>query len=167
MSNEKAMIIHFIAGLMKKTFYKVSQHFSKRYKLFKGQINKKVDLSNCATKAGLKKASGVGGSNLAAKSNLASLKAKTDKIDIDKWKAVPVDLIKLNNVVNNEVVKKTVYNKLVSKEFNIDTSGFVLTTKYNGGKSDLEKKVSDADKKILILVDLLKKKQIVMLKLLK
>ena len=38
------------------------------------------------------------------------------------------------------------YDKLVGK-VNIDTSGFVLKTKFNTDKSDLEKKTSDADKK--------------------
>ena len=57
------------------------------------------------------------------------------------------------------------YDKLVSKFDNIDTSRFVLKTKYNTDKSDL-KKISDADKKTLIPADLLKK-QIIMLKLLK
>ena len=42
---------------------------------------------------------------------------------------------------------KTVYDKLVAKVNNIDTSGFVLKTKYDVDKSDLEKKISDADKK--------------------
>ena len=73
---------------------------------------------------------------------------------------------KLSNVVNYEVVKKTVYDKLVEKVNAIDTSGFVLKTKYDTDKSDLEKKINEADKKILILVDLLKR-QIIMLKLLK
>ena len=40
------------------------------------------------------------------------------------------------------------YNKLVTKINNIDTSGFVLKTKYNADKSELEKKISDTDKKI-------------------
>ena len=48
-------------------------------------------------------------SKLAAKSHLASLKAEVGKIGPEKLKAVSVDLNKLNNVVNNEVVKKTVY----------------------------------------------------------
>ena len=49
------------------------------------------------------------------------------------------------------------YDKLVAKVNNSDTSGFVLKTKYDTDKSDLEKKVTDADKNFLILVDLLKK----------
>ena len=35
------------------------------------------------------------------------------------------------------------YDKLVSKVNSIDTSTFVLKTKYGADKSDLEKKVSD------------------------
>ena len=58
------------------------------------------------------------------------------------------------------------YDKLVAIVNNIDTGRFVLKSKYDTVKSDLEKKISDADKKILILVDLLKN-QIVMLKLVK
>ena len=41
---------------------------------------------------------------------------------------VPVDLSKLSDVVKNDVVKKTVYDKLVAKVNSIDTSGFVLKT---------------------------------------
>ena len=81
-----------------------------------------LDLSNYATKTDLKEATGIDTSNLAAKSDLASLKAETDKIDVDKLKAVPVDLSKLSNVANNDVVKKTVYDKLVAKVNAIDTS---------------------------------------------
>ena len=59
---------------------------------------------------------------------------------------VPVDLSKLTNVVKNEVVKKTVYDKLVAKVNNIDTSGFVLKTKYDADKTELEKKIPDTSK---------------------
>ena len=45
-----------------------------------------------------------------------------------------MDLSKLSNVVNNEVVKKIVYNKLVTKVNNIDISGFVLKNEYNTDK---------------------------------
>ena len=34
---------------------------------------------------------------------------------------VTADLSKLSNVVNNKVVKKTEYDKLVTKVYNIDT----------------------------------------------
>ena len=59
---------------------------------------------------------------------------------------------KLSNVIKNDVVKKAEYNKLVAKVDNIDTAGFLLKTTYGTVKSDLEKKISDADKKFLIQV---------------
>ena len=84
----------------------MSQYFPIPYKPFGGDINVEVDLSNYATKTDLKKATGVDTSKLAAKSDLVSLKAEIDQIDVDKLKAVPVDLSKLRDAVNNEVVKK-------------------------------------------------------------
>ena len=57
-------------------------------------------------------------------------------------------MYKLSNVVKNDVVKKAEYNKLVGKVDNIDTTKFILNTTYDSDKSDLEKKISDADKKI-------------------
>ena len=39
--------------------------------------------------------------------------------------------------------KKTVYDKLVEKGNNIDTSGIVLKSKYDTDKSELEKKIPD------------------------
>ena len=50
-----------------------------------------LDFSNYATKDDLKDATGVNTSNLAAKSDLASLKENIDKIVIDKLKTIPVD----------------------------------------------------------------------------
>ena len=50
---------------------------------------------------------------------------------------------KLSNVVKNDVVKKTDYNKLVTKVDNIDTSGFGLKAKYDVDKSELENKIPD------------------------
>ena len=87
-----------------------------------------LDLSNYVTKADLKRVTGVDTSNLAAKSDLASLKVEIDEIDIRKLKNVPADLSKLSNVVNNDVVKKTSYDKFDTKINAIDTSKFVLKT---------------------------------------
>ena len=61
---------------------------------------------------------------------------------------VPIDLSKLSNVVKNYVVKKDVYNKLVTKVNaiplnNINTSKFALKTKYDTDKSELENKIPD------------------------
>ena len=63
--------------------------------------------------------------NFALKTNLASLKTKVDKLDIDKLIPVPNDLAKLSNVVKSDIVKKTQYIKLVPKVNNIDITGFV------------------------------------------
>ena len=47
---------------------------------------------------------------------------------------------KLSDIVKNDVVKKAVYDKLAVKVNNIDTKDFVLKTKYQTDKTELEKK---------------------------
>ena len=70
---------------------------------------------------------------------------------------IHVDLSILSNVVKNDIVKKTEYNKLVTKVDNIDTTNFVKNTKYEKDGSDFEVKISKIDKKYLMLVVWLKK----------
>ena len=118
----------FNSWIVKKSLYKMSQYFFESY-TYSGKNINEVDLSNYATKLHLKNATGDNTSNLVAKSDLASLKAGTDKIDVGKLKTVCFDWSKFRNVVNNEIVKKAVYEKLVKKENKIDASGFVLKTK--------------------------------------
>ena len=101
---------------------KMSQYFPKLSEPFDGNINFKVDLSNYTTKTVIKNISHVDTSSFALKANLANLKTEVDKLDIDKLAPVPVDLSKLSDVVKNDVVKKTVYDKLVTKVNSIDTS---------------------------------------------
>ena len=84
----------------------------------------KVDLSNYATKTDLRNITHVHTSSFALKTNLANLKAEVDKLDIDKLVPIPVDLSKLSDLLKNEFVKKTVYDKLVAKVNNIDTCEF-------------------------------------------
>ena len=67
----------------------MSQYFSKPYKPFGRDINVKVGLLNCATKADLKNATGIDTSKLVAKSGLVSLKAEVENLDIDKLVPVP------------------------------------------------------------------------------
>ena len=137
----------------------MSQYFPKPNGPFGVDINVKVDLSNHATKADLKNARRTDTSNFALKSNLASLKTEIDKLHIDKLVPAPIDLSTLCDAVKADVVKKTVYDKLVAKVNNIDTTGFVLKIKYDTNKSDLENKISDADKKIPDTNSLFEKKK--------
>ena len=114
----------------------MSKFYPEPYEPFGGGINVKVDFSNYATKTDLKNVTHVVTSSFSLKTNLATLKTEVDKQDIDKLVPVPTDLSKLSNIVKNEVVKKYVYDKLVTKVNNIDTSDFVLKTKYNTDKTE-------------------------------
>ena len=118
----------------------MSQYFPEPLRRCGRNINVKVDLSNYATKTDLKNVTHVDTSSFALKTNLASLKTEVDKLDIDKLVPVPADLSKLSDVVKNDVVKKAVYDKLVTKVNNIDTNDFFLKTKYQIDKTELEKK---------------------------
>ena len=90
----------------------MSQYFPKPYESFGGDINVKFDLSNYATKTDLKNVTHIVTSSFAVKTNLANLKTEVDKLDINKLAPVPVDVSKLSDVVKNDVIKKTVYNKI-------------------------------------------------------
>ena len=98
----------------------------------------------------IKNISHVDTSSFALKTNLANLKTGADKLGIDKLVPVPVDLGKLSDVVKNDVVKKNVYGKLVAKLNSIDSSRFVLKTKYDADKLEIENKIPNTS-------DLLKK----------
>ena len=137
----------------------MSQYFLKPYELFGGDINVKVDLSNYATKKDIKNISYVDSSSFVLKSNLASLKTEVDKLDIGKLTTVPVDLSKLSDLVKNEVVKKTVFDKLVTKVNSIDTSALVLKTNCDTDKTELENRIPNTSSLV--------KRQITMVKLLK
>ena len=123
--------------------YKISQYFPKSYEPFGGNINVKDDLSNYATKDDIKNIAHVDTSSFALKTHVANLKIEVDKLDIDKLKPIPTDLSKLSDLVKNDVVKKTDYNKLVTKVDNIDTSGLVKKTDYNTKITKIEDKIPD------------------------
>ena len=121
----------------------MSQYFPKPFNShFGDSIKVNIDLSNYATKTDIRNISHVDTSSFALKTNLANLKTEVDKLDTDKLVSIPVDLSKLSDVVKN-VVKKTVYKKLVAKVDNIDTTDFVLKTKYNTDKTELENRIPD------------------------
>ena len=52
---------------------------------------------------------GVDKLQFAKKDDSTQLKPEVDQLDIDELKTTPVDLSKLSNAVNNDVVKKDVY----------------------------------------------------------
>ena len=136
---------------------KMSQYLTKPFRSFVGNVNVKVDISNYAIKTDLKNITHIDTSNFTLKTNLASLKTKVDKLEIDKLAPVPVDLSKLSDVVKKDVVKKTVYDKLAAKVNNVDTSDFVLKTKYQRDKAELEKEIpdlNDLENKILYVSSL-------------
>ena len=110
----------------------MSQQFPKPVRSFGRNINVKVDLSNYATKTDLKSVRHVN------TSSLASLKPQVDNLDIEKLAPISIDLGKLS-----DVVKKDVHVKLAAKGNNIDTSDFILKTKYQTDKTELEKKNPD------------------------
>ena len=109
----------------------MNQYFLKLYERSSGNINVNLDLFNYATKANLKGEAGVNTSNLAEKSDLAILKAELYKIDVGKLKTVTAEINKLSNVVDNDAVKKTMYNNLVTKVNAIYASRLVSKTQYN------------------------------------
>ena len=136
------------------------------YKSSSQNIKVELDLANYATKDDVKNITHVDVSSFASKTNLAALKTEVDKIDADNLKTVPVDLAKLSNVVDNDVVKKTDYNtKVTSIESQIagltkntvdnladitklkaiDTNSFVLKTKLASDVTTLENKIDTVD----------------------
>ena len=121
----------------------MNQYFPKPFRSFGGNINGKVDLSNYATKTDLKNVTYVDTSNFALKTNLVNLKTEGDKLDIEKLAPVLVDLSKQSDVVKNDIVKKYICDKLAPKVNKIDTSEFVLKTKFLTDKTELEKKIPD------------------------
>ena len=96
----------------KRVYYKMS--FYPPYKISSNNIKVELDLTNYATKTDLKNITHVDVSSFASKTNLAALKTEVDEIDVDKLKTVPIDLAKLTNAVENDLVKKIVYNTKVT-----------------------------------------------------
>ena len=76
-------------------------------------------------------------------SNLSNLKSKVDKLNVDKLVPIPVDLIKLSDIVKNDVVKIDVYNaKIKNIENKIPditnvTTNTTLNAKINEVKNEI------------------------------
>ena len=93
----------------KRVYYKMSYY--PPYKSSSNNIKVELDLTNYATKTDLNNITHVDTSSFASKTNLAALKTEVEKIDID---TAPTDLAKLTNAVENDLVKKTVFNTKVT-----------------------------------------------------
>ena len=90
-------------------------------------------ISNNATKSEVKNGPPTATSEFA---DLASTKSDVDKLDANKLQTIPTDLSELNDVVDNDVVKKTRYDTLVKK---VNTIGAIDT-------SELVKKLATSEK---------------------
>ena len=159
----KKLLVVFMIETYKRVYYKMSTYYPP-YKSSSSNVKVELDLTNYATKTDLKNITYVDVSSFASKTNLAALKTEPDKL-----KTVPVDLAKLTNAVENDLVKKTDYNAKVTniesqiagvtkntldnlvdikKLKAIDTSSFVLKTKLTADVNTLENKIDTVDKKI-------------------
>ena len=138
------------------------------YKSSSNNIKVELELSNYATKNDLKDITHVDVSSFASKTNLAALKTEVYKIDADKLKTAPTDFVKLTNAIENDLVKKTVYNtKVTSIETQttgltkntvdnladitklkaIDGNSFVTRTKFSTDTNALDDKIDGVEKK--------------------
>ena len=96
-------------------------YFPELYARRKNKIKVQVDLSNYATKSDLKSATHVDTSKFSKEVDLANLKSNVDELYIVKLNIVLVDLRKLSNSVNNDVVKKTIHDESVERVNTIQT----------------------------------------------
>ena len=83
---------------------------------------------------------------------LNNLKTKVDNLDVDLLKNGPVDLKKLRDIVCKDAVKMTVYNKLNTKVNNLenkipDATTLIHINQHSTDKQKLEEKMGDFDKK--------------------
>ena len=139
------------------------------YRSSSNNIKVEQDVANYATKTDLKNITHVDVSIFASKTNLASLKTEVDKTDKDKLKTASTNLAKLTNAIENDLVKKAVYNtKVTSTEAQIagvtkntvdnladitklkaiDTNSFATRTKFSADTNALDDKIDGVEKKI-------------------
>ena len=146
-----------------------SKYFPPYQRSNSSNVNVKLDLTNYTTKDDVKNITHFDVSSFASKTNLTALKTEVDKLDIDKLKTTPADLAKLTNVVDNELVKKTVYNAKVTAIDNaiskikqiatnnlaeitklkaVDTTKFATKAERSTDKNALDDKIDKVDKKV-------------------
>ena len=137
----------------------MSQYYP-TYRSSRNNIKVELDLANYATKDDVKNITHVDVSSFASKTEV-------DKTDADKLKTTPVDLAKLTNAVEHDVVRKTDYKtKVTSIEVQIagltkntvdnladitklkaiDTNSFVNKTKFSADINTLDDKIDGVEK---------------------
>ena len=84
----------------------MSLYFPEPYERSGGNVNAELDLSNYGTQTDLKTTIGINTSTMASKTDFPILKTKVENLDGDKLKHFPTSLIKLSNIVDNNVIKK-------------------------------------------------------------
>ena len=138
------------------------------YRSSRNNMKVELDLSSYATKDDVKNITHVDVSGFVSKTNLAALKTELHKIDADKLKTTPIDLAKLTDAIEHDVVKKTDYNAKVTsikgqiasvtknatdnlndtkKLKAIDPNSFLLKTKFSADIDTLDDKIDDVEKK--------------------
>ena len=85
-----------------------------------------MDLSNYATKAGLKVATGIDTSTLATKADFTSLKMRVNNLDVGKFKTVPAGFSKLSSVVDDDMMMLSKKLRMI----NWVPMSMLLTVKY-------------------------------------
>ena len=162
----KKLEVVFMIENYKRVYYKMSYY--PPYKSSSINIKVKLDLTSYATKTDLKNITHVDVSSFASKTNLAALKTEVDKLDVDKLKTAPVDLAKLTNAAENDLVQKTVYKTKVTsieaqitgltkntvdnladitklKAIDTKLNSYLQTSTFNSKVTEVEKKIKAAD----------------------
>ena len=117
------------------------------YKSSSNNVKVELDLTNYATKTDLKNITHADVSSFAIKTNLAALKTEVDKIDTDKLKTAPTDLVYNTKVTSIEtqiagLTKNTVDNLAdITKLKAIDTNSFVTRTTFSADTNALDDKI--------------------------
>ena len=117
-------------------------------KPFGRRVKVEWDLPNYATKADLRKATGVDTSKFAKRIDLASLISDVDKLDIDKLKSVPIGLNSLKSKVNKLVVDELVPIPVYLSKLTVDLSDVVKMMLLKKKKNVYNAKVKDFENKI-------------------
>ena len=94
--------------------------YSPEPKFSRANVKVELNLSNHATKADLKNATGVDTSNIAKKTDLLNLKYYADKLDIDKFKNVRSGLNSLRSKVDKTDIGKLEPTRVISNVVKYD-----------------------------------------------